>query len=245
MIKNAPQDAGMEKTIDLKSPTDSVLTGHKIEDRILYPATGYVVLAWRNYEEIHGYSPQSTPIVLTNVQLKRATMLNEGRPTTLFSTLLTGSGQFEFKNNAEVIVSGNISLLQDTVGNSDGTLIGSNEQMVHSSWLSLNADDVYKELRLRGYNYSGAFKGIQRVDNEGKWAEIAWKDNWITFLDTMLQASILTKATRNLSLPVEIEKIAIDPLELFKHLQALKQQAGATSGESVSRNVRARTNAIQ
>ena len=228
----------MEKTIDLNSPTYSFLAGHKIEDRILYPATGYVVLAWRNYEEIHGHSPHSTPIVLTNVVLKRATMLSEERPTNLFTTLLTGSGQFEFKNGAEVIVSGNISLLEDTAVNSSSLAIGSNEQMLNSSssWLSLNTDDIYKELRLRGYNYSGPFKGIQRVDNEGKWADIAWNNNWITFLDTMLQACILTKVNRNLSLPVEIEKITIDPNEFLKHLKASSQPAAVNGGESVSRS---------
>ena len=229
----------MEKTIDLKSPKDSFLAGHKIEDRILYPGTGYAVLAWRNYEEIHGHAPQSTPIVITNLVLKRATMLSEERPTTLFSTLLTGSGQFEFKNGAEVIVSGNISLLEDTMttGKPDESLLSSDSNEQHmlkgsSSWLPLNAEDIYKELRLRGYNYSGPFKGIQRVDNEGRWAEIVWKDNWISFLDTMIQASIITITdARTLSLPVEIERISIDPNDFFRHL---KTTAAETGGASVS-----------
>ena len=190
----------------------------------MYPATGYVVLAWRHYEEIQGHSTESTPVTLSNITLKRAIMLSEERPTVLFSTLLTGNGQFEIKNDAEVIVSGNISFLEDTTGKSDGSSVvmdSSQQDMLQSNtfWLPLNTDDIYKELRLRGYNYSGAFKGIQRVGNEGSWAEIVWKGNWITFLDTMLQASILTTATRNLSLPVEIEKITIDPNEFFNQLK--------------------------
>ena len=34
--------------------------------------------------------------------------------------------------------------------------------------MTLNNDDVYKILRLRGYEYGGKFKGIVQADNRGK-----------------------------------------------------------------------------
>ena len=211
----------MEKPIDLKSSAHAMLQGHKIQDHILYPATGYVVLAWSHYEEIHGHRPQTAPVVLTNLVLKRATMLNEKRPSVLLSTLLDGSGKFEFQNEAEFVVSGKINLLEKT-GNPAASI--SSTMNLHgtnsiSDWLPLHTNDIYKELGLRGYHYSGAFRGIQRIDNQGKWAEVIWNDNWITFLDSLLQASILTKTTRNLSLPVEIEQITIDPTEFYKSIE--------------------------
>ena len=33
--------------------------------------------------------------------------------------------------------------------------------------MTLNSDDVYKILRLRGYEYGGKFKGIVQADNRG------------------------------------------------------------------------------
>lgn len=36
-----------------------------------------------------------------------------------------------------------------------------------SKYMPMSNDDVYKELKLQGYEYSGIFKGIKAVDNEG------------------------------------------------------------------------------
>ena len=37
-----------------------------------------------------------------------------------------------------------------------------------SKSLSLSTEDIYKELRLQGYEYHGAFKGIKLADSDGK-----------------------------------------------------------------------------
>ena len=53
----------------------------------------------------------------------------------------------------------------------------------------------------------------------GKWADIAWTGNWTSFLDTLLQTSILCTTQRNLALPVDFERIVIDPIEFLKHIK--------------------------
>ena len=53
----------------------------------------------------------------------------------------------------------------------------------------------------------------------GRWAEVEWTGDWISFLDTLLQTSLLSTTSRNLSLPVDFEKIVIDPVEFRKHLK--------------------------
>jgi len=35
-------------------------------------------------------------------------------------------------------------------------------------YLPLDSNDVYKELRLKGYDYHGSFRGIQKIDHKGK-----------------------------------------------------------------------------
>ncbi len=40
-----------------------------------------------------------------------------------------------------------------------------------SKYLPLTTEDIYKELRLQGYEYHGSFKGIKLADNEGKGAK--------------------------------------------------------------------------
>ena len=53
----------------------------------------------------------------------------------------------------------------------------------------------------------------------GKWAEVNWTGDWISFLDTILQTSILCTTSRHLALPTEFEKITIDPVEFLKSLK--------------------------
>lgn len=52
---------------------------------------------------------------------------------------------------------------------------------------------MYKELRLRGYNYSGAFRGIRQTDWRATEGELDWNGNWISFMDTMLQYVIIAQ----------------------------------------------------
>jgi len=74
----------------------------------------------------------------------------------------------------------------------------------------MNTKDIYKELRLRGYQYSGIFRGLKSASMSGKKGHIAWMDNWVTFLDSMLQIMILGMNTRDLYVPMRIQKIVID-----------------------------------
>ena len=45
----------------------------------------------------------------------------------------------------------------------------------------------------------------------GEEGTLTWNDNWITFMDTMLQISILTQPGRSLRLPTRIQSVRIDP----------------------------------
>lgn len=77
---------------------------------------------------------------------------------------------------------------------------------------------MYKELRLRGYDYAGKFRGIATADPKATTGELLWDGNWICYMDTMLQFSILGRDMRELYLPSRIERVIIDPL---RHAQLL------------------------
>ena len=149
--------------VDLEHPNYAHLVGHKVENRILLPATGYLELAWAQLCMNTGVSNEQMPIVFTNVVLKRATILNEQRHSKLFSTLVTSSGNFQFENEGDVVVSGNIKRLPE--GEQAPTEM---PPVPESAYLPLDKHDAYKEFRLRGYNYTGAFQGIEKISNEGE-----------------------------------------------------------------------------
>lgn len=54
---------------------DSYLTGHCIDGRVLYPATGYLVLAWRTLARSLGVVMETTPVTFEDVTIHRATIL--------------------------------------------------------------------------------------------------------------------------------------------------------------------------
>lgn len=86
--------------------------------------------------------------------------------------------------------------------------------------LHLDRSGVYKELRLRGYDYDGVFRGITRTDSKANVGELEWVDNWVSFMDTMLQFSIMGKDLRELYLPTRIERVILNPQ---KHLAVLEE----------------------
>ena len=55
----------------------------------------------------------------------------------------------------------------------------------------LTSDCIYKELRLRGYDYGPTFQGILGASSSGTKGELLWNGNWVSFLDTMLQVCSL------------------------------------------------------
>ena len=57
------------------SSDDHYLVGHKIDGRVLFPATGYLVLAWRTLAKLSGQIYEQMPVCFENVHIHRATIL--------------------------------------------------------------------------------------------------------------------------------------------------------------------------
>lgn len=57
---------------------------------------------------------------------------------------------------------------------------------------------------------------MKQCNVEATYGLIKWEDNWVAFMDKMLQIKILQADTRSLYVPVAIDKIVIDPI---KHLE--------------------------
>ena len=74
-----------------------------------------------------------------------------------------GSGRFEItENNESVVVSGHVSILTQPGMSDDGPTV-----VLDDGSLPLSSDDIYKELRLRGYEYGPSFRGILSADGTG------------------------------------------------------------------------------
>ncbi|XP_032285376.1 fatty acid synthase [Phoca vitulina] len=203
---------------------DHYLVDHRIDGRVLFPATGYLCLVWKTLARALSQNMEEMPVVFEDVTLHQATILPKTGTVALEVRLLEASRTFEVSENGTLIVSGKVYQWEEP----DPKLFDSQEgpdPTDPTAAFHLSQGDVYKELRLRGYDYGPYFQGILEADLGGCTGQLLWKDNWVTFLDTVLQMSILSMAQRPLRLPTRITSIHIDPATHRQKVYSLKGQA--------------------
>lgn len=205
--------------MNLTKDEDAYLVGHTIDGRVLFPATGYMTLAWRTFAKTKNSTFEKTPVVLEDVVFHRATILPKDGPVKFGINFFDGSGKFEICEGGSLAVSGKIYVPEDI--EMEELPLEPLEQ--DKSGLILKTSDIYKELRLRGYDYAGKFRGVTEADSKAVTGKLQWEDNWVSFVDTMLQFSIMGKDLRELYLPTRIERVVLNPTKHLALLEELKQ----------------------
>uniref|UniRef100_A0A8B9RU47 Fatty acid synthase n=1 Tax=Accipiter nisus TaxID=211598 RepID=A0A8B9RU47_9AVES len=192
---------------------DHYLVGHCIDGRVLYPATGYLVLAWRTLAQSLGMAMEQMAVMFEEVTIHQATILPKKGSVQLEVRLMPASRCFEVSGNGNLAVSGKISLLENTALKNFHNQLGDfHSQVDMSSNSGLLKEDVYQELHLRGYNYGPTFQGVLECNSEASAGKVVWNGNWVTFLDTLLHVTILAESGRSLRLPTRIRSVYIDPV---------------------------------
>lgn len=227
---------------------DEFISGHLIDGRILYPAAGYMLLVWKAFANLLNTEFDRMPVIFEDIRFQRATIIPKDGSAKFVINILSGSGEFEICEGGSVAVTGKIH----RSGNADQEQLNLPPITPPKlpGVLELNKKDIYKELSLRGYNYNGIFKGLVKSDYQGTCGEIAWLDNWISFIDTLLQFRILGNNIRELYIPTRIQRLWIDPelhLKLinaspdrvlpvyhYKNINCLKAGAAELRGLNVS-----------
>uniref|UniRef100_A0A4W6CE03 Coiled-coil domain containing 57 n=1 Tax=Lates calcarifer TaxID=8187 RepID=A0A4W6CE03_LATCA len=189
------------------------LIGHCIDGRVLYPATGYLLLAWRTFVRSLGAVMEGTPVTFEDVTIHRATILPKTGSVQLEVHLMPATSKFEVSENGNLAVSGKMRILEDAALDSFRSQLSQQAATGDDDpRMKLTAHDIYKELRLRGYDYGKTFQGILECNNAGNNSgKLQWTGNWVTFLDTMLQMIVVALSGRSLRLPTRIRSVCIDP----------------------------------
>jgi fatty acid synthase len=116
-------------------------------------------------------------------------------------------GKFEITEEDNVIVTGTVRV----PNNVENEKICIDFDKFIDDKEEMSTKDIYKELKLRGYQYTGGFRSLKSASVTGKNGHITWRNNWVTFMDNMLQIMILGHNSRNLFVPTTIHKLIIDP----------------------------------
>ncbi|CAG9820290.1 unnamed protein product [Phaedon cochleariae] len=181
--------------------------GHVIDGRNLFPATAYLYLVWETLCIIDDMPMNIRDVVFENCKFLRATSLPAKGYVTYYVSINKSSGSFEINEGDYPVVTGKISTFDENINEISKTY--RDHGSIDTSKLELTTKDVYKELRLRGYNYKGAFRSIVSCDVQATNALIKWDKNWVTFLDNMLQMKILHADSRLLYVPTYISYLRI------------------------------------
>jgi fatty acid synthase len=77
-----------------------------------------------------------------------------------------GTGNFEVVEGGAAVVSGTVQVPDDV--SNERTSLEFSEPQTGDDLLELSSQDIYKELRLRGYNYNGDFCGLVSFNTSGE-----------------------------------------------------------------------------
>jgi len=193
--------------VDINSNEYSFLKSTKIDDLNILPYASYLALAWKGFANLLQREPQTLTIVFDNVEFIRKTIIpKEGELKFVLSVL--ASGEFELKESNEIVASGQIRA-SNTVEKELLNLFPSKTKS--GKFLPLKSADIYKELRLKGYDYKEPYRGIKLIDNIGYNAQVSFDGNWFTFLENLFQIPLFQLDNYNLFVPKFIKKVVIDP----------------------------------
>lgn len=183
--------------------------------RTLLPATGYLQLVWDTLAQVSGLMTTDTKVVFENCKFLRACSIPlDTHKLELTIMIQRGSGNYEIIEGDSPVASGRVNFCENILEEQIDLSGNYGESLPNE--LPLKTKDIYKELRLRGYNYRGLFRGIDSYQISKGAGKIKWEGNWIAFIDNMLQTSILQEDSRLLYVPTTIQKVLIDAK---KHIQ--------------------------
>lgn len=206
--------------INLQEKADQFYAGHCIDGRILFPGTGYLFLAWQMLCKIKGQLYEKTSVEFENVILHRAIILNNDNPIKFEIRLTEVTGEFTITENGTVVATGSVFIPEKNALKIQNLLI--DKSIINENNFTLYSKDIYKELRLRGYDYGPTFQGIVEASSDCRIGKLKYL-NWVVLADSMLQFGILGKTTSGLYLPVRFQSIRCNPIVLFKAIEETEQ----------------------
>ncbi|XP_063702664.1 fatty acid synthase-like [Culicoides brevitarsis] len=177
------------------------ISGHCIDSRVLFPATAYLFLVWDTLAMMTKRWYVEVEVEFSDVKFLRATNMSND-DIDFIVMIQHGTGRFEIAEGKTALVTGYIREVNNPK-------LAEIEPEIDSTYPVMPTRDFYKELRLRGYHYKDLFRQVIEARGDGSGGKVKWEDNWVAFMDCLLQISIVGKDSRALMLPTGIERMTI------------------------------------
>ncbi|XP_054160823.1 fatty acid synthase-like [Oppia nitens] len=209
----------MNVAVNIQMPEDCYYADHAVDGNIIFPATGYIMLVWRHFASYCGKTWDQTAVQFENIQFKRPVFLSDSTPTRLKVRYFQNSHDFIVMESDSICCSGKVSRLTDDGLYAQNLIYENDEHRELTDEYKLTRDDIYKDLRIVGYDYGPAFRRLKSV-RTNNFVEILgsceWNGLFVPFLDSLLQSSAFVLPFRKLMVPVMIRSLKIDPKLFFE-----------------------------
>lgn len=211
---NPSSNADFTVKCDINEAEDEYIADHCVDGRILFPATGYLLLAWKMLAKCKGQFYDKMPVLFENVTLHRATILTKANSAKFVVRLMETSGDFSVSEGGNVIVSGKIFAQTEESPLKLQSLLEKESigEPMYEEDVVLSQKELYKELRVRGYDYGPYFQGLHQLSLNQHRGKVIYNGKWICFADALLQLAIMSVKTRAYYLPVRFQSIRCDPI---------------------------------
>ncbi|KAG4065875.1 hypothetical protein HA402_012553 [Bradysia odoriphaga] len=204
------------------------IDGHRIDGRCILPVAFILNFvkdaAIGAGAKAFGLNAPIESLLFENVKFLSTTELKPNIDIKLSVSLQPTNGKFEVYEGTTPVASGFIKCASAT-----SSIRHVPTHALHKDMSILTSSDVYKEFRLRGYNYADEFKTVILAGMDGCYGQLKCKNNnWTTMMDGMIQLVVLSKDTRSLLTPVEIHRIKINVNNHFNGTHAHGEQSFTT-----------------
>ncbi|CAG2110609.1 unnamed protein product, partial [Medioppia subpectinata] len=171
----------MNVVVNIGAKKDDYLCDHVVDGNNLFPATGYLMLAWRQMAASYGQTWDKVPAVFEKCQFLRATLLSADAPTRLTVKYFQHSGEFIINECNILCAVGTVRRGADDMM-TEQHLISDGQPVVSECEYRLDRESVRKEMHIRGYEYSKGFQSllnIRTADFSRANADIEWTGNML------------------------------------------------------------------
>ena len=214
-------------TEEVSLATHPHFADHAVDGLVLYPGTAYLYLAWRAVASWYGETDYLRfPVDLRKVNISRATKLSQTSVTTFKCHYFADTGAFTVEANGSVCATGLIFPLDPKFKFIKPVEEPKKNSNSNSETLLLDSESFYRELHVRGYHFGKAFQNVLQIRDDSSAAVVRWTDNVVTYLDAVLQSSVLTQTLRLLYVPTLIESMQIDPRAIQAGLRSSSEFEG-------------------
>ena len=191
---------------------------HRIDDRILFPATGYIFIIWRISAYIKNMDMEEMELNLQNVKIHQPLILNNDTVRLEFKIKLMNN-KFTIYVDHNLLCTGKIEAFSNFINNN----FSEKKNYIDTNRKFLNKNEFYKEIKIRGYDYGKHFQNVEKIDSTGTISIVIFTGNFVTYFDSILQIFILSKQDSKLHLPIGFERFKFSSCFMKNHPSSISK----------------------